>query len=95
MLQAKLFERAEQITGKKSGRYTAAWDPEEMSILTAIMGVTKEVGAIQSYLFGAILIRRFIDDQASSGITPAAFGRKAPAAITDTKGKRSNDIPLL
>jgi non-canonical poly(A) RNA polymerase PAPD5/7 len=43
MLQAKLFERAEQISGKKSGRYTAAWDPEEMSILTAIMGVTKEV----------------------------------------------------
>lgn len=43
MLQAKLFERAEQLSGRKSGRYTEGWDPEEMSILTGVMGITKEV----------------------------------------------------
>ena len=46
MLQAKLFERAEQLAGRTSGRYQKNWDPEDMSILTAIMGITKEVGPI-------------------------------------------------
>lgn len=43
MLQARLFERAEQISGRKAGRYEGDWDPEEMSILTGVMGITKEV----------------------------------------------------
>jgi hypothetical protein len=43
MLQARLFERAEQISGKRSGRYQGDWDPDEMSILTGVMGITKEV----------------------------------------------------
>ncbi|KAK1926248.1 hypothetical protein DB88DRAFT_435394 [Papiliotrema laurentii] len=43
MLQAKLFERAEQITARRLGRDTSSWQPEDMSLLTAIMGITKEV----------------------------------------------------
>jgi non-canonical poly(A) RNA polymerase PAPD5/7 len=43
MLQARLFERAEQISGRRSGRYEGSRDPEDMSILTGVMGITKEV----------------------------------------------------
>lgn len=43
MLQAKLFERAEQIAARQMGRNATSWLPEDMSLLTAIMGITKEV----------------------------------------------------
>ena len=46
MLQAKLFERAENMhSAEMDGReYFEESDPEDMSILSGIMGVTKEVG---------------------------------------------------
>lgn len=47
MLQARLFERAEWISGRKSGRYSDDVDPEELSILSGIMGITKEVRQLQ------------------------------------------------
>ena len=43
LLQGKLFERAEQIIGQRSGRYPKTFDPEEMSIIAGVMGITKEV----------------------------------------------------
>jgi len=46
LLQGKLFERAEQIVGQRSGRYPRRMDPEEMSILSGVMGITKEVSLV-------------------------------------------------
>jgi non-canonical poly(A) RNA polymerase PAPD5/7 len=43
LLQNKLFERTGELAGRSSGRIRGEWDPEEMSLLTAIMGITKEV----------------------------------------------------
>ena len=43
MLSAKLFERSSQIASRKSGRKREQWYPEDMSLLTTIMGITKEV----------------------------------------------------
>lgn len=43
MLQGRLFERAMQITKRRTGEDDGDWDPEEMSILTGVMGVTKKV----------------------------------------------------
>lgn len=43
MLQARLFERVDQILSRQTGKSKARWVPSEMSILSAIMGATKEV----------------------------------------------------
>jgi non-canonical poly(A) RNA polymerase PAPD5/7 len=43
MLQARLFQRAELIAGRKSGRLSNDMDPDDMSILAGVMGITKEV----------------------------------------------------
>ena len=43
MLSAKLFERSSQIVAKKTGRSRDHYQPEDMSLLTTIMGITKEV----------------------------------------------------
>lgn len=50
MLQSRLFERAEQISGRRSGRYKDEFDPEKMSILTGVMGITKEVSFVSDPL---------------------------------------------
>nr|XP_031863646.1 uncharacterized protein CI109_000898 [Kwoniella shandongensis]KAA5530718.1 hypothetical protein CI109_000898 [Kwoniella shandongensis] len=42
LLLMRLFERAEQLSGKVSGRKPRDFDPDEMSILTGVMGITKE-----------------------------------------------------
>lgn len=51
MLSAKLFERSSQILAKKSGRTKGDWQPEDMSLLTTIMGITKEVTLSHSPLW--------------------------------------------
>lgn len=43
MLQERLFERAEQIAGWRTGRFSDNISPEDMSILAGVMGITKEV----------------------------------------------------
>ncbi|ORX33588.1 hypothetical protein BD324DRAFT_584918 [Kockovaella imperatae] len=43
MLQAKLFERAENMYSRENGAGLRKSEPEDMSILSGIMGVTKEV----------------------------------------------------
>jgi DNA polymerase sigma len=43
VLTAELFQRAEQMSGRKSGRYAKRFDPYEMSILGKIISMTKQV----------------------------------------------------
>lgn len=43
MLQVRLFQRVDDILARRTGRYEGGWVPEEMSLLSAIMGATKEV----------------------------------------------------
>ncbi|OCF40096.1 hypothetical protein I317_06109 [Kwoniella heveanensis CBS 569] len=42
LLLMRLFERAEEISGRSSGRKKVDYDPDKMSILTGVMGITKE-----------------------------------------------------
>ncbi|WWC85720.1 uncharacterized protein L201_000586 [Kwoniella dendrophila CBS 6074] len=42
LLLMRLFERADELSGKRSGRREEDIDPDKMSILTGIMGITKE-----------------------------------------------------
>ncbi|KAK8845409.1 hypothetical protein IAR55_006122 [Kwoniella newhampshirensis] len=42
LLLMRLFERAEVMSGRASGRKPRDLDPDEMSILTGVMGITKE-----------------------------------------------------
>lgn len=48
LLQNKLFERTGELVGRNSGRIRGDWDPEDMSLLTAIMGITKEVCGVSA-----------------------------------------------
>ena len=48
LLQGKLFERVEQITGERSGRYPMNVDPEQLSILSGVMGLTKAVSSLST-----------------------------------------------
>ncbi|WVF66435.1 hypothetical protein IAT40_001175 [Kwoniella sp. CBS 6097] len=42
LLLMRLFERADEISGRSSGRKKVDYDPDRMSILTGVMGITKE-----------------------------------------------------
>ncbi|WWC66924.1 uncharacterized protein I206_100831 [Kwoniella pini CBS 10737] len=42
LLLMRLFERADKMSGRKSGRNKEDMDPDTMSILTGVMGITKE-----------------------------------------------------
>ena len=54
MLQQRLFERAEWISGHGRGRYKGDVDCEKMSILAGVMGVTKEVSLLIGQQYGAL-----------------------------------------
>lgn len=73
MLQAKLFERAEQIVARRTGRNDREWIPEDMSLLTAIMGITKEVRLTTSRTASHA---NHSDNQASGRSGEAAQGGK-------------------
>jgi hypothetical protein len=62
MLQARLFQRAELIAGRKSGRLSNDMDPDEMSILAGVMGITKEVsGGLDSVPAPASRVTRWLE----------------------------------
>ncbi|WVW81695.1 hypothetical protein I302_103690 [Kwoniella bestiolae CBS 10118] len=42
LLLMRLFERADEISGRRSGRRKHEIDPDKMSILSGVMGITKE-----------------------------------------------------
>ncbi|WWC58025.1 uncharacterized protein I303_100560 [Kwoniella dejecticola CBS 10117] len=42
LLLMRLFERADEMSGRRSGRNKGDLDPDKMSILTGVMGITKE-----------------------------------------------------
>ncbi|WVQ94050.1 hypothetical protein IAU59_001128 [Kwoniella sp. CBS 9459] len=42
LLLMRLFERADEMSGRSSGRKKVDYDPDKMSILTGVMGITKE-----------------------------------------------------
>lgn len=54
MLQGRLFERAMQITRRRIGEDDGDWDPEEMSILAGVMGVTKKVSRFSTGIFAGL-----------------------------------------
>ncbi|KAK4685567.1 non-canonical poly(A) RNA polymerase PAPD5/7, partial [Tremellales sp. Uapishka_1] len=87
LLQAKLFERSAQLSGSRSGRLSRDVDPEEMSILAGVMGVTKETlkhraeiknlhseGRLQRML-GVPIVKGLSDSHPFGGSTPKSVSK--------------------